>query len=55
MAKKTTGTMYMDTVTGKMSTINKGMKNSTTLSMGKTSKKPSMHGSKVKSIHKKGK
>jgi hypothetical protein len=54
MPKKTTG-IYMDTVTGKMSTINTGMKNSTTISMGKTSKKPPMHGSKVKSIHKKGK
>jgi hypothetical protein len=52
MPKKTTG-IYMDTVTGKMSTINKGMKNSTTMALGKTSKKPSMQGSKVKSIHKK--
>jgi hypothetical protein len=55
MTKKKTGTMYMDTTTGKMSTINMGMKNSTTLSMGKTSKKPSMKGSQVKSVHKKGK
>jgi hypothetical protein len=53
MAKKKTTGMYMDTQTGKMSTINMGMKNSTTMALGKTSKKPAMHGSKVKSIKKK--